>query len=118
MDTEALSAEVVDGVVVVEWHEHRPDGEVVGQRVLDLLEREGVEAYVAVDRSDRYLGPETQEAMERMATRIADCGVERVGLVGEAIKTLAAKRVFDEAGLTVHAADDRADAVEWARSGT
>ncbi|PSP81554.1 hypothetical protein BRC81_00950 [Halobacteriales archaeon QS_1_68_20] len=117
MGTEALTAEVVDGVVVVEWHEHRPDREVVNQRVLDLLEREDVDAYVAVDRTDRYLGPETQEAMHRMASAIADCGVERVGLVGDEIKALAAKRVFDEAGMTVESAQNRADAVEWARSG-
>lgn len=115
MRSEAIAADVVDGVAVVEWYEQRPEDAVVGQQVRDLLEREDVDAYVAVDGTEGYLGPETQEAVERLATLAADSGIERVGLVGEAIKTLAAKRAFDELGLTVYTSEDREDAVEWAR---
>ena len=116
MRSQAITAEVVDGVVVIEWYEHRPDDGLVGKKVLDLLGRSFVDAYVAVDRTDKYLGPETQEAIERLAEVAADSGIERVGLVGEAIKGLAAKRAFTDSGLEVHITEDKDEAIEWARS--
>lgn len=116
MRTEAIAVDVEDGVAVVEWYEQRPEDGMAGAQVRDLLEREGIEAYVAVDRTEGYLGKETQEELERLATLAAENGIERVGLVGEAIKALAAKRAFDEHGLAVYTSEDREDAVEWARN--
>lgn len=115
MRTEAIAAEVVDGVAVVEWYEQRPEDGQVGERVRGLLEREDVDAYVAVDRTDEYVGQETQEELERTAQLAAENGIERVGLVGEAIKALAAKRPFDERGMEVFTTEDREDGVAWAR---
>lgn len=117
MRSEAIAAEIVDGVAVVEWYEQRPEDGMASERVRGLIERDRVDAYVAVDRTDGYLGPETQAEIERMASLAADNGIERVGLVGEAIKALAAKRAFDDLGLAVYTTEDREDAIEWARNG-
>ena len=115
--TKPISTEVVDGVAIIEWYEHLPDDEAVREQVRRLLERWEVEAYVAVDRSNRYLDGETQEAIERMAGLADESGIERVGFVGEAIKALAAKRPFEDRGLDVYMAEDREEVVQWARGG-
>jgi hypothetical protein len=117
MSSETVSCETIDNAAVVEWHDLNPDDETAKRRVTQLLGRDGVDAYVAIDRTDDYISPETSDAIDRLADRVRENGIERVALVGEAIKALAAKGAFDGPGTEVYMSEDRREAVEWATDG-
>jgi hypothetical protein len=83
----------------------------------DLLERHDVVGMVTVVELDDAFGSDVFEVWEKSAKRAEAAGIRRWGVVADGIKSLSLRGKVDTGGLDTMTTEDRAEAVEWARTG-
>lgn len=118
MNEEAFTPTIDGTVCIVDMHVAQPeDRAAVNERLKELLGRETVTSYVAVDDTDGPVSSERFEDIERLSAFAARNGIERIALVGEGVKTIAIEGTVDHPDLEVDRFEDRAAAVDWVRDG-
>lgn len=107
---------VDDSVLVAEYFSHDFDAEAVRSELASITARPDVHHYVAVERADDPMDGELFAGMEAAAAMLAANGIERVAVVSEGTKGIAARGKFDTAELTVEQFRDVATAKDWVRN--
>lgn len=113
------TVEVDDGVMVWEFlpgmdlSAFREDAYPVYE---DLLDRHDVDGMVTVVNIEDAFNEAVFEVWEQSAQRAERAGIERWAVVADGIKALSLRGKVDTGDLETLTTEDRAEAVEWART--
>ena len=113
------TVEMDDGVMVWEFlpeMELSAFGEDAYPVFEDLLRKYDVDGMVTVVTVDDAFNSDVFEVWEKSANRAEQSGVERWAIVADGIKALSLGGKVDTGGLETLKTEDRAEAVEWART--
>jgi hypothetical protein len=113
---ERWTVEVTDGVMI--W-EFLPGMELDAfeEEVEDLLADQDLDGMVTVVNLDDPFSAEVLDTWEQTARRLNRTAVSRWAIVAEGIKAISLQGKVDVGSLETMTTEDRAEAVDWARTG-